>query len=142
MFSLILYQGLNGLVVWFLLRVQEVPGSNPGWAQFFLKTKIYYLILFKFGFLLAECKCFREINGRNNLSNSRHQRIYNSSNAPTERNKISLLAPGAPDSKYKKFNHIGMFYIYCENHFFSSSYFYHRSSENKSSLKKTLNWKP
>ena len=24
--------GLNGLVVWFLLRVQEVPGSNPGWA--------------------------------------------------------------------------------------------------------------
>ena len=26
---------LNGLVVWFLLRVQEVPGSNPGWAPDF-----------------------------------------------------------------------------------------------------------
>ena len=28
---------LNGLVVWFLLRVQEVPGSNPGWAQEFCR---------------------------------------------------------------------------------------------------------
>ena len=26
--------GLNGLEVWFLLRVQEVPGSTPGWALY------------------------------------------------------------------------------------------------------------
>ena len=30
-------QRLNGLGVWFLLRVQEVPGSNPGWAHNILK---------------------------------------------------------------------------------------------------------
>ena len=31
---------LSGLGVWFLLWVQEVPGSNPGWArQFFWKKK-------------------------------------------------------------------------------------------------------
>ena len=29
------YQWLSGLGVWFLLWVQEVPGSNPGWAQSF-----------------------------------------------------------------------------------------------------------
>ena len=27
---------LNGLGVWFSLWVREVPGSNPGWAQFFV----------------------------------------------------------------------------------------------------------
>ena len=26
---------LNGLGVWFSLWVREVPGSNPGWAQFY-----------------------------------------------------------------------------------------------------------
>ncbi len=26
---------LSGLGVWFLLWVQEVPGSNPGWAHYF-----------------------------------------------------------------------------------------------------------
>ena len=31
---------LNGLVVWFLLRVQEVPGSNPGWAPTFFYFKL------------------------------------------------------------------------------------------------------
>ena len=31
---------LNGLVVWFLLRVQEVPGSNPGWAPNFFYFKL------------------------------------------------------------------------------------------------------
>ena len=31
---------LNGLVVWFLLRVQEVPGSNPGWAQTFFYFRL------------------------------------------------------------------------------------------------------
>ena len=31
-FCLVKQHRLNGLVVWFLLRVQEVPGSNPGWA--------------------------------------------------------------------------------------------------------------
>ena len=34
-FGCIRQVGLNGLVVWFLLRVQEVPGSNPGWAPDF-----------------------------------------------------------------------------------------------------------
>ena len=37
-FCLVKQHRLNGLVVWFLLRVQEVPGSNPGWARLFFST--------------------------------------------------------------------------------------------------------
>ena len=33
--------GLSGLGVWFSLWVREVPGSNPGWAQFFGSFKRY-----------------------------------------------------------------------------------------------------
>ena len=36
---------LNGLVVWFLLRVQEVPGSNPGWAPtLFLFSLVRWIV--------------------------------------------------------------------------------------------------
>ena len=44
------YQWLDGLGVWFALRVREVPGSNPGQAQrFFFSTRflaIWLLCLF------------------------------------------------------------------------------------------------
>ena len=30
---------LSGLGVWFSLWVREVPGSNPGWAQFFFEER-------------------------------------------------------------------------------------------------------
>lgn len=38
---------LSGLVVWFSLRVREVPGSIPGWAQFFFALDFYRIILLK-----------------------------------------------------------------------------------------------
>ena len=34
--------GLNGLGVWFSLWVREVPGSNPGWAHFYIWRFIQY----------------------------------------------------------------------------------------------------
>ena len=44
-FGRVRQEWLNGLVVWFLLRVQEVPGSNPGWApMFFFKMLIWQVI--------------------------------------------------------------------------------------------------
>ena len=36
-FSLLIIWRLSGLGVWFLLWVQEVPGSNPGWAHFLIE---------------------------------------------------------------------------------------------------------
>ena len=54
---------LNGLVVWFLLRVQEVPGSNPGWAPTILQSK--------------SCKCLKVFTWFQTckLSNVLHQLV-------------------------------------------------------------------
>ncbi len=45
-------QWLSGLGVWFLLWVQEVPGSNPGWALLIF----FYLVLFSFEISSGEKK--------------------------------------------------------------------------------------
>ena len=35
---------LSGLGVWFALRVREVPGSNPGWAQLFFSFFSFFSV--------------------------------------------------------------------------------------------------
>ena len=47
-FEPFLYKRLSGLGVWFLLWVQEVPGSNPGWAHSFSTFFSLFILLFKF----------------------------------------------------------------------------------------------
>jgi hypothetical protein len=54
-----LYKWLNGLGVWFLLWVQEVSSSNPGWALLFKiiisKLNIYLAVQFLFKVNLPPC---------------------------------------------------------------------------------------